>query len=222
MLKALHAYQHEYVSNLELAARGLPHRDRRPRRAGRQAGPVHRRRSAASPRSSSTPTSTVEVDAGRARPADVRDRLEENLLLFFTGVRRSAVGGALATRTGARAPTPPTSDENLDAVRALGDETLRGARGRRPRTRFGELLTEQWQLKSTASPTPVHARGRRDGSATGIAAGAGGGKLVGAGGGGFLLFYAEEKAELRDAMARARLEEVRFGFDHEGTSTVVT
>ena len=45
----------------------------------------------------------------------------------------------------------------------------------------------------------------------GIAAGALGGKLVGAGGGGFLLFYAEEKAGLREAWRTHGLEEVRFG-----------
>ena len=51
--------------------------------------------------------------------------------------------------------------------------------------------------------------------------GAVGGKLVGAGGGGFLLFYAEEPARLRRAMAEAGLPEMRFGFDHEGTSVIV-
>ena len=56
----------------------------------------------------------------------------------------------------------------------------------------------------------------------GIAAGALGGKLVGAGGGGFLLFYAEDKAGLRAAMAELGLEEVRFGIDYQGTTTVVT
>jgi len=55
----------------------------------------------------------------------------------------------------------------------------------------------------------------------GRASGARGGKLVGAGGGGFLLFYAQEPAKVREAMAAERLPEVRFAFDHDG-STVVT
>jgi D-glycero-alpha-D-manno-heptose-7-phosphate kinase len=41
--------------------------------------------------------------------------------------------------------------------------------------------------------------------------------LVGAGGGGFLMFYAEDRRRLRQAMGRAGLEEVRFNFDFEGT-----
>ena len=50
--------------------------------------------------------------------------------------------------------------------------------------------------------------------------GALGGKLIGAGGGGFLMFYAEDKARLRQAMREAGLQEVRFRFDFEGTKVV--
>ena len=55
----------------------------------------------------------------------------------------------------------------------------------------------------------------------GRANGAIGGKLVGAGGGGFLLFYAEDRKRLRAAMAGVGLEEVRFGFDFEGTKVLL-
>ena len=51
--------------------------------------------------------------------------------------------------------------------------------------------------------------------------GALGGKLLGAGGGGFLLFYVEDRSNLRRVMRDASLEEVRFRFDFGGT-TVVT
>ena len=52
--------------------------------------------------------------------------------------------------------------------------------------------------------------------------GAIGGKLVGAGGGGFLMFYARDRDQLKQAMTKAGLEEVRFRFDFEGTTTTVT
>ena len=55
----------------------------------------------------------------------------------------------------------------------------------------------------------------------GRANGAVGGKLVGAGGGGFLLFYTEDRKRLRQAMAQAGLEEVRFRFDFEGTKVLL-
>src|SRR5205085_10478674 len=86
---------------------------------------------------------------------------------------------------------------------------------------FGQLLTAQWRLKYERSPGAVH--DRIDGwIRLGIEAGAGGGKLVGAGGGGFLLFYAEDKAALREAMADIGLEEVRFGIDYQGVTTLVS
>jgi D-glycero-alpha-D-manno-heptose-7-phosphate kinase len=55
-----------------------------------------------------------------------------------------------------------------------------------------------------------------------MANGALGGKLIGAGGGGFLMFYVEDKARLRQAMRQAGLNEVRFGFDFEGTKLVIS
>ena len=51
--------------------------------------------------------------------------------------------------------------------------------------------------------------------------GALGGKLIGAGGGGFLMFYAEDRREVRQVMAEEGLEEVRFRFDFEGTKVVI-
>ena len=55
----------------------------------------------------------------------------------------------------------------------------------------------------------------------GRANGAIGGKLVGAGGGGFLMFYAEDRKRLRQAMDHGGLEEVRFRFDFEGTKVLI-
>ncbi|MEZ5396147.1 MAG: hypothetical protein R2724_25530 [Bryobacterales bacterium] len=54
----------------------------------------------------------------------------------------------------------------------------------------------------------------------GRANGAIGGKLIGAGGG-ILLFLAEDRQRLRQAMAAEGLQEVRFRFDHDGASTTV-
>ena len=52
--------------------------------------------------------------------------------------------------------------------------------------------------------------------------GAIGGKLVGAGGGGFLMFMAKDRDKLRQAMVNSGMEEVRFGFDFEGSKIVMT
>jgi D-glycero-alpha-D-manno-heptose-7-phosphate kinase len=53
-----------------------------------------------------------------------------------------------------------------------------------------------------------------------LANGAMGGKLIGAGGGGFLMFYAQDKEQLRQVMREAGLTEVRFRFDFEGTKLI--
>ncbi len=52
--------------------------------------------------------------------------------------------------------------------------------------------------------------------------GALGGKIIGAGGGGFFLFYVERKhRQLREAMAKLGLKELRYLFDWEGSKILV-
>jgi len=150
-------------------------------------------------------------------PRDVMDRLEENLLLFYTGVRRSA-SEEITTQMG-ELGTPPRAAENLDTVRQIGRDSFDTLAGG-DLEGFAELMNQQWALKLHRSPSAIHQqvdewihRGRD--------AGAVGGKLVGAGGGGFLLFYADSKADLRAEMATLGLEEVRFTFDFEGARIVV-
>jgi D-glycero-alpha-D-manno-heptose-7-phosphate kinase len=55
----------------------------------------------------------------------------------------------------------------------------------------------------------------------GLKNGALGGKLVGAGGGGFIMFYADDKRKLCNAMTSAGLSEMRFKFDFAGTTLVM-
>lgn len=149
---------------------------------------------------------------------DVRYQLEENLLLFYTGLRRSASEvlseEAESARAGGR-----SLDDNLSAVRQLGYDSLEALTGG-DLGRFASLLTQQWSMKFERQPSATHRE--VDGwLQLGIDSGALGGKLIGAGGGGFLLFYAEEKKALRASMADLGFEEVRFGFDYEGSTTLL-
>jgi D-glycero-alpha-D-manno-heptose-7-phosphate kinase len=162
------------------------------------------------------PGGRVDVEPVELSDED-RDRLEDNLLLFYTGVRRSAadeLSSQAATAAGAPGPR-----ENLDSVRALGIESQRLLEAGDLES-FATLLTEQWRRKHERSPSAIHDQ-VDDWIRSGLASGALGGKLVGAGGGGFLLFYAEEKPPLRRTMTDLGLEEVRFGFDYGGATTVV-
>lgn len=149
---------------------------------------------------------------------EIRSSLEENLLLFYTGLRRSASEELAALDRGAKVGGGDLS-RNLDAVKAVGRQTF-VALERGDVDTFSSLLTEQWRLKFERSPSAVHEQVDRWITA-GLAAGAGGGKLIGAGGGGFLLFYAEDKRGLRQVMAERDLTEVRFGVDYQGASVLV-
>jgi D-glycero-alpha-D-manno-heptose-7-phosphate kinase len=86
--------------------------------------------------------------------------------------------------------------------------------------RFGELMDEHWQHKKKRSTGMSNDQINRWYD-VGMDSGAIGGKLVGAGAGGFLLFYAKDQDSLRMAMAEEGLSEVRFSFDHDGSSVIV-
>jgi len=159
----------------------------------------------------------VSVDPLRISPATLHE-LEDNLLLFFTGYSRAA-GDILQDQHRRSQIGDDGMLRNLDQVKFLGYRS-KEALERGDLVRLGELLHEQWEHKK-----------RRAGAATNpqidawyslaMRNGAIGGKLVGAGGGGFLLFYASDRTRLRQTMATAGLEEVRFRFDFEGTKVAL-
>lgn len=143
--------------------------------------------------------------------------LEEHLLLFFTGYSRQADDVLEDQRTRTTAGDATMLDDML-AVREAGELT-KLALERGDTLMFADLLNEHWERKRTRSAGMSNDRidawfqlGRRNGAR--------GGKLVGAGGGGFLLFYAEDTNRLREAMAKEGLQEVRFSFDHDGSSLI--
>ncbi len=148
-----------------------------------------------------------------------RSQLEENLLLFFTGLRRSA-SEVLMEERNSSVSTKFDLETSLSRTRELGFKTKEALSGGNLEE-FGRILTLQWQSKFQRQQGPTNSKidsWIRDG----ISAGALGGKLVGAGGGGFLLFYAEDKIKLRKQMTELGLPEVRFGFDYEGSTLLVS
>ena len=143
-------------------------------------------------------------------PQGTRYALEDNLLLFFTGYTRSA-SDVLAR---------PLQADNLSDVRAVASGTLK-ALTTGNLSWFARLLSEQWYLKRCRSSVTSNAD--IDAWYTlGMCNGALGGKLIGAGGGGFLMFYAEDRTRLRQAMTDAGLREVRFRFDSDGTRVLTS
>jgi D-glycero-alpha-D-manno-heptose-7-phosphate kinase len=144
--------------------------------------------------------------------------LEERLLLFFTGYSRNAElmldDQNSRSEKGDRAML-----DNLHKIAVIGGQ-VREALEHGDTHGFAALMHEHWELK----------RGRTSGMTTSDiddwyaaarANGALGGKLVGAGAGGFLMFYASDPIALRAAMAREGLAELRFAFDHDGSTVII-
>lgn len=146
-------------------------------------------------------------------------KLEDNLLLFFTGFSRSA-SGILKDQQERTQKSDAQMLANLHFVKDLGYKS-RGALEAGDTQLFGELMHEHWEHKKRRSGGMSNLQ-IDEWYALGMQNGAVGGKLVGAGGGGFLMFMASDRDKLRSAMAGAGLEEVRFKFDFEGTKVVLS
>jgi D-glycero-alpha-D-manno-heptose-7-phosphate kinase len=140
--------------------------------------------------------------------------LEDNLLLFFTGFARNA-DTILKDQDTRSKQSDAQMIENLHYVKELGLESQKCLEAGKTAD-FGQLMHDHWEHKKRRSGGMSNPQ-IDEWYELGRANGAIGGKLVGAGGGGFLMFLAEDRVRLRQAMKRAKLEEVRFRFDFEGT-----
>ena len=145
--------------------------------------------------------------------------LEDNLLLFFTGFTRAA-GSILQDQHLRSQAGDAAMLRNLDYVKALGYQSQEALESGNL-VRFGELMHEHWEHKKRRS-SGISNPNIDTWYSLAMSNGAIGGKLVGAGGGGFLMFYAADRSRLRQAMAQAGLEEVRFRFEFEGTKVVLS
>jgi D-glycero-alpha-D-manno-heptose-7-phosphate kinase len=144
--------------------------------------------------------------------------LEENLLLFFTGYTRQA-SAILDDQHQRSLRGDREMEQNLDEVKELGRKSVEVLE-RGDLRAFASLLSAQWEWKKRRAPAASNPD-IDSACALALRSGALGGKLIGAGGGGFLLFYAEDKARLRHALAATALREVRFAFDFQGTRVVI-
>ena len=160
---------------------------------------------------------TVEVWPA-AVSAETLYNLEDGLVMFFTGMSRSA-SAILKDQDDRSKSRDSAIIDNLHYVKDLGLRSLKALETGDLR-KFGALMDEHWQHKkkrSGAMSNPEidkwYELAMRNGAL--------GGKLIGAGGGGFLLFFTEDKKPVRHALREAGLEEVRIRFDFEGTKTLV-
>lgn len=140
--------------------------------------------------------------------------LHNHLLLFFTGVSRTASDIAAD-----KIQSIPQKTQELHQMREMVDKAVDILSSNQDITAFGELLHETWTLKRQISTKiapafidEVYARARN--------AGAIGGKLLGAGGGGFMLFFVKPEDKPRICQALSDLLLVPFEFEASGSQII--
>lgn len=150
---------------------------------------------------------------------EAMDDLERNILLFHTGIERSA-SEILSEQNEKSKRDEADVIETLHQIKKIGLETKK-AFEKGDLDRFGELLDVHWQTKKQLS-NKVSSGSIDDWYATAMRNGALGGKIMGAGGGGFFMFYcSEDKAKLTNALKEKGLKQMRFRFDFEGAKILV-
>lgn len=144
------------------------------------------------------------------------NRLAEKLMLFFTGISRTAAEVAED-----KINNIPRNRETLGRMKEMVDEAYRIITSPSSDLRdLGVLLHESWMAKRTLSEKvslpevdEMYEKARK--------AGAIGGKLLGAGGGGFVVLFAEPEDQDRIRAALKKYLYVPFNFDFEGSRIIV-
>lgn len=159
------------------------------------------------------PSGAVECERINLAPGLSR-RLNESLLLFFTGTTRSAetiLGEQNSNIHNHLSILRQLKQMAVDASKQLQSGNLDS---------LGHLLHESWQLKKqlasgVSNPTieNIYQRARE--------AGALGGKITGAGGGGFFLFYCRPQYREQVREALADLQELPITLEPNGSSVIL-
>ena len=140
--------------------------------------------------------------------------LQDHLMLFFTGFTRNSSDIA-----GEQIKVARQKKRELKAMQQMVTEAVGILTGAGDFVEFGKLLHDGWLLKKSLTEKislpfvdDIYAAARK--------AGAIGGKLIGAGGGGFLLLFAEPKAQARVRIALEGLLHVPFRFESHGSQII--
>lgn len=144
-----------------------------------------------------------------------KKELDENLLLFYTGVQRFS-SEIQADTFG----NPVDKTKQLLDMLALVDEAERVLADKDVcLNEFGKLLHTTWKLKR-GTGSKISNGSIDELYDIAIKAGALGGKLLGAGGGGFLLFYCEKEKQEHLKKALDKLMIVPFNFENDGAQVL--
>jgi len=149
---------------------------------------------------------------------DVLTKLQENLMLFYTGVSHQ-------TNSILKNQDDKTKNSDSDMINYLCDIREVGYKSKKALLdgnlkEFAYLLNEQWENKKHRNGgentfiEDIYYKAVLQNKALGM-------KLVGSGKGGFFLAYTEDKDNLRNFMHENKLSELKFQFDFTGVKQLV-
>jgi len=153
---------------------------------------------------------------------EARDELHNNIMLFYTGISRSA-SDILKEQNEKSKKNEEVTIETLHEIKRIGLETKK-ALEQGNIDKLGEYLDIHWNIKKKLSDSisnkfidECYDLAKENGAL--------GGKIMGAGGGGFFMFYHNgnnnEKTRFIKEMSKKDLKKMRFNFDFEGAKIIL-
>ena len=146
----------------------------------------------------------------------VQKELNENLLLFYTGLTHNA--GQILMEQAKNVVSEKDKFNSLVKMTSLV-YSMRDSLSKGNLDEFGEILNENWRLKRSLTSSVSNDFIDKYYNIA-MENGALGGKLLGAGGGGFLLFYCPKEKQLRLKSALSDLMLLPFDMENSGTKVV--
>lgn len=161
------------------------------------------------------PDETVSVEPILCK-RDTLLRLQENILVFYSGITRSASGILKEQQTGVA--SQKSKQKMLGRMVELAHD-LKAELQRNNLDAFGEIIHANWELKkglahqiSSSVIDQWYEKARQHGAL--------GGKLLGAGTGGFLMFYAPQERHEAIARALSKLRRIDMRFEPQGSKII--
>lgn len=147
-------------------------------------------------------------------PSKRVDELQSHLMLFYTGIARTASDIAISYVNNIE-----SQKKQLDATRNLVERAFAIISSRQDIRDFGKLLNESWQIKRSLSNSVSNPK-IDELYKSSLSCGAIGGKLIGAGGGGFLLLFVQPSRQAKVRKEFNKLVHVPFKFEREGSQII--
>lgn len=159
------------------------------------------------------PDGSVFVDPVICHP-HTRGELNRRLMMFFTGMTRSAQE-VLSKQRALTEEKRPVLRKMCGIARDLREILTSG----KDLNEFGRLLHHGWEAKRSLESSISNSR-IDEYYDRALTAGALGGKVLGAGGGGFLLFFCEPHLQSRVRAELSELVEVAFDLEPQGSKII--